>query len=145
MQETHGKWALTCRAPATDGAAKCAVSQTIFNKASRRRVLAISLSPEAGGGVKGALAMPFGLALAKGVTLQIDGGAVATAEPFYTCLPAGCLVSINWPEATVKALRSATVLKLAAAGLLGRPAEFALTMTGFGGALDRAIELGLVK
>ena len=143
LNEAHADWTLGCNTPtqAAGGAVQCAVSQAQFDKASKRRVLTIVINPQAGGSVKGMLVMPFGLSLDKGVTFQLDAGAVTPAAHFRTCLPAGCLVALDWPEATAKAMRSATTLKVSAVSDNGQPAPFSISLNGFASAMDRAIAL----
>ena len=149
INEAHSDWTLRCGpAPAavesTDKSAPgiaCAVSQQQVDKKTNKRVLVLALSAADGGGVKGSLVMPFGLALDSGVTLQIDDGPVTNPIHFRTCVPAGCIVPLEWAVATVKALGSAQSLKVAAVADGGQPAPFTISMKGFSSALDRAVSL----
>jgi invasion protein IalB len=149
LTEQHGDWTVRCgvTAPAagTAGASSCSVSQQQVDKTTKRRVLIVALAAGDNGGVKGSLVMPFGLDLDSGVTLQIDDGPVTAAAHFKTCLPAGCVIPVDWPAATVKALRTAQKLKAAAKGENGQPAQFTISMTGFASALDRAIKVVAAK
>jgi invasion protein IalB len=143
LTETHADWTLNCGVqPAVSGGAiACSVGQAQFDKASKRRILTFAVSPQSGGGVKGVVVLPFGLSLDKGVTFQLDAGSITPAAHFRTCLPAGCLVSLDWPDGTVKAMRTATTLKIAATTANGQAAPFSLPMSGFAAALDRAVAL----
>ena len=105
----------------------------------------IGLAAADNGGVKGSLIMPFGLALDAGVTLQIDDGPVTAPVRFKTCFPAGCVIPLDWPASTVKALRTAQKLKAGAQAENGQPTSFAISMGGFASALDRAIALVQTK
>lgn len=48
-----------------------------------------------GNALAGTLILPFGLALAKGATLQVDDKAVGQPQTFCTCLPGGCIVPLG--------------------------------------------------
>ncbi|RUZ16287.1 Invasion associated locus B family protein, partial [Mesorhizobium sp. M7A.F.Ca.US.007.01.2.1] len=70
LSETHGDWTVNCQ---ISGATKtCSLSHQQFNKQNNQRLLAIELSSKTGEDATGTLALPFGLALAKGVSLTID-------------------------------------------------------------------------
>ena len=139
INEVHADWTVRCGTSATGTA--CAVSQQQIDKATKKRVLAIGLSSEPNGGVKGSLMMPFGLLLDSGVTLQIDDGPLTAPVHFRTCMPGGCVIPLEWPAATVTALRTAQKLKVVAQGDDGKPVPFTISMAGFASALDRAIAL----
>jgi len=140
LNEAHADWILNCQVQ--NGATHCAVSQQQFDKGTKQLMLSLSFNPEANGGVKGVAVLPFGLNLGKGVTFQLDSSSPTAPSAFSTCLRGGCLVPLAWPADTVKDLRGATNLKVAALGANGQPASFTVPMSGFGAALDRAIELG---
>lgn len=137
IREVHGDWIVNCRAPANQPHLQCSVSQQQFAKANGARVLAIALDAQSGGGAAGTIALPFGLSLEKGVTLQIDDAAVSPPWHFHTCLPSGCLVAVSWSKAGVEALRAAKLLKLSAVTDGGKPANFVVSLDGFAAALDR--------
>lgn len=70
LSETHSDWVVNCQ---VNGAAKaCSLSHHQFSKQTNQRLLAIELSTKTGEDAAGTLALPFGLALAKGITLEID-------------------------------------------------------------------------
>lgn len=143
LNETHVDWTLSCgvQPAASGGAVGCSVGQTQFDKTSKKRILSFAVSPQTSGGIKGVVVLPFGLSLDKGVTFQLDAGSVTPVAHFRTCLPAGCLVSLDWPDSTVKDMRAATTLKIAATTANGQAAPFSLPMSGFSAALDRAVAL----
>ena len=149
ISEMHGDWTVRCGIAAppdgSAGTSVCTVSQQQLDKATKRRVLFIGLSASEDGGVKGSLVMPFGLTLDSGVTLQVDDGPITAAVHFKTCIPAGCVIPLEWPTATVKALRTAQKLKAVAQNENGQPALFSISMTGFASALDRASALVKTK
>jgi invasion protein IalB len=144
LRETYEDWTLNCGiVPAKDStpaSVACNLSQEQVDK-DKRRIIALGLNPTGDGGVKGNFIMPFGLALAKGVVLQIDSGAPTQPNPFRTCLPAGCLVPVTWADATVKALAGGTTLKVSATSDDGQPLALSVSLKGFAAGYARAVEL----
>ncbi|PRD41310.1 invasion-like protein [Phyllobacterium phragmitis] len=143
LNETHGAWTVTC-AIATQGdgerAKRCALSQTQLHGQTRQRALAIELLPEEDG-VDGTLVLPFGLALASGVTYQLDEGEAGAPQHFRTCLPAGCLIDIAFDARTVASLKTGDVLKVKATADGGQEMVLSISLTGFSSAYDRVVAL----
>lgn len=134
LQETFNDWQVAC---VVQGPAKrCAITQEQVNQQSRQRILALELT-YSGDKTDGILLMPFGLALDRGVVLQIDDQPSTTTLKFRTCLPGGCLVPLNFDGKTVAALRVGTVLKLRAVADGGQDQLYTISLKGFAPALDR--------
>ncbi len=139
MQETHGDWRVTCAQP--NGQKVCTLSQQLADSNSRQLVLGIELRSTSADKAEGTLVLPFGLAVDKPVTLQVDEGAPTTLN-FRTCVPVGCLVLLNFDAATISALRKGTVLHVkSTAADSSKDAEFKVSLTGFGSAIDRTAAL----
>lgn len=138
MQETHGDWRVACSQPG--GKTVCNMSQQYADKDSRQLVLAIELNAVSTSRAEGRLVLPFGVALERGVTLQIDDAPVQTLH-FRTCLPVGCLVALNFDGATLSSLRKGTVLTVKATADGGQETAFKISLNGFAGALDRTATL----
>lgn len=100
-------------------------------------MLAIELRNGAEGSVSGNLVMPFGLLLAAGVTLQIDDGPAREPLPFSTCLPAGCIVPLEFNAKTAASLRTGTKLAVKAKGMDQTDVELSVSLKGVAAALDR--------
>ena len=94
LQETYGDWRVACAQQ--NGKKTCALSQRQTDKDSRQLVLAVELSAPAADKAEGTLILPFGLAIERPITLQIDQAAAGQALHFRTCLPVGCLVGLNF-------------------------------------------------
>ncbi|ALA16824.1 invasion-like protein [Chelatococcus sp. CO-6] len=142
LREAHGDWLVTC-AVKTGGGKKtrvCALSQEQFHAQTRQRVLAVELRP-AGGGARGTLVLPFGLLLDKGAAYQLDEGPAGPQQRFRTCLPAGCLIEVDFDAATVKALRGGKALRVKATTDGGEETNLSLSLAGFAGAYDRTVIL----
>jgi invasion protein IalB len=142
LREAHGDWAVSCSVQTANSKTTkaCALSQELTDRKSGQRVLAIEVRP-AGTAADGTLVLPFGLALAKGATLQIDDGQASSALAFRTCLPAGCVVPVNFDTKMLAALRSGAALKVKATRDGGGDVQFSLSLKGFGGAFDRTATL----
>src|SRR5260370_26984555 len=70
LQEMHGDWRVACALQS--GRKVCALSQQQTDKNTGQLLLAIELNAPAIDKAEGTLILPFGLALDRPVTLQID-------------------------------------------------------------------------
>lgn len=142
LRETHGDWIVNCIVPKDRKI--CTISQQLAQQAQgggSQRVLSIELSPN-GKSVDGALVLPFGLLLARGAALQVDDGKVQPATAIRTCVPGGCIAPLSVDGALVASMRKAKELKLnLVASDTEKPLVLALSLKGFGDALDRATSL----
>ena len=139
IQEAHGDWRVAC---SQQGAQKvCTLSQQLMDRDSRQRILAIELNAPASTQVEGTLVLPFGLALEKGITLQIDESAAGPTLRFRTCLPAGCVVSLTFDAKALAALKSGTTLTVKATGDNAQEIPFTISLRGFASAIDRTAAL----
>ena len=138
LEETFADWTVKCAASIGNSRADCALSQQQFGE-DGRRVLAIAINPVAGEGLKGLLVTPLGLALDSGIAAKIDDFSTGNAMRFHTCIPTGCLVELELPEATVKAWRAAASIHLSAMTDNDQAAAYTISMSGFAQALDRAL------
>ncbi len=138
LQEAHGNWRVTCAQPG--GKKVCALSQQQTDQESRQLVVAVELTTLSPDRAEGTLVLPFGLALERGTTLQIDD-APGQVFRFRTCLQVGCLVALAFNPTTVAALRKGTVLIVKATVDGGQEAVFKIPLAGFASALDRTAAL----
>ncbi|MFJ6329046.1 invasion associated locus B family protein [Rhizobium sp. NPDC092011] len=138
LNETYKDWRVAC---AQEGSAKRCVLSQVQAQQNGQRVLAIELNAPSGNTVAGTLVLPFGLALDSGVSFQIDEKAAMQPVRFRTCMPGGCLLSVNFDAATIVALRSGTALKIKATADGGAAAPFSISLQGFATALDRVAAL----
>jgi invasion protein IalB len=138
LQETHGDWAVACTQPA--GKKVCTFSQQQMDKETRQRMLAIELSP-AVEKADGTLLLPFGLAVAREVIVQIGETTLGMPLRFRTCLPAGCVVPLSFGPREIGELRKGKALTVRATGDGGQPAVFTISLEGFASAMDRTAAL----
>ena len=140
LSETHGDWTVNCQVTGTNKV--CSLSHQQFNKQSGQRLLAIELTTKTGQDAAGTLALPFGLALANGVALEIDDKKLDGTLQFNTCQAVGCLVPVTFDADITPLLQNATTLKInAIAADTLQPISFTISLNGFGSALARTADL----
>lgn len=135
LQETYEDWRVNC--VSEEEGASCLLVQRQMTRDTGQLLLSVELTTTASGELSGVIALPLGLRLDAGVTLQVDDGELAGPLPFSTCLPQGCLVPIAPDETVRTALREGETLKLAARLLDGRTINFSVSLDGFAAAEDR--------
>jgi invasion protein IalB len=139
LRETYDDWVVACAVP--QSGKTCAMQQELKAQQTGQRVLAIELQPK-GAGAAGTLVLPFGLALANGASLQIDDGAAGTPLRFSTCLPAGCIVSLDLDAKMLAGLRKGTALNVKVTPADGgAETQLAISLKGFASAFDRTAAL----
>lgn len=140
LSETHGDWTVNCQVTGTNKV--CSLSHQQFNKQSGQRLLAIELTTKTGQDAAGTSALPFGLALASGISLEIDDKKLDGTLQFNTCQAVGCLVPVAFDADTTPLLQNGTTLKIdAIAADTTQPISFTFSLNGFGGALSRTADL----
>ena len=139
LQEAHGDWRVACSQPS--GQKVCTLSQQLMDKDTHQRILAIELGAPASNQVEGTLVLPFGLALDKGITLQVDESAAGPMLRFRTCLPAGCIVTATFDVKTIAALKAGTTLTVRATGDNAQEIPFTISLRGFASAIERTAAL----
>ncbi len=114
-QETKGAWNVVCKD--NNGTKRCAAIQQMAAKVGlksnvQQRMFAIELLRKENG-ARGTLILPFGLAVSKGITINIDGSKNETPViPFKTCLQAGCIVELEFGAESLEKLKSARELNV---------------------------------
>lgn len=143
LRETHGDWTVSCAIVASpDGATRrCALSQQQVAQQTRQRALAIELRVREQD-AQGTIVLPFGLQLDQGVVLSIDDAEFLAPLRFSTCVPAGCLVPLEFNAGAISALRAGSVLSVrVATSDTGQEMVFSISLTGFSNAYDRVAAL----
>jgi len=141
LNETHGDWTVVCTTRVE--VADCAITQTQVSSENRQRVLAVELTTaEGGNAARGMLVLPFGLRLDAGVRLAIEERVALDPLRFSTCLPAGCIVPLEFDPAAVTALRAGMALSATVTANDGsQELVFAISLMGFSSAFNRISEL----
>ena len=142
LTETYGNWTVSCLVQKQGEAQKvlCSLSQQQMDE-KRQRALAIEISPADKNAAAGAFVLPFGLNLAAGTILQIDELPADKPIGFTTCLPAGCIVPVNFDSAKAEALGKGQNLSVLAQAMDGNQIKLNVPLDGFAAALKRTREL----
>jgi invasion protein IalB len=138
VKENYWDWQVFCELQGT--AKRCVLTQQQMQK-DGQRVLAIQIAAPTSERLSGIMVLPFGLALAPGVSLQVDDRPAGSALPFRTCLPAGCMVTMSFDGPTVTMLRTGMALRVRATVDSGQETLFSVSLAGFSAGLDRIAEL----
>ncbi|EFM56112.1 MULTISPECIES: invasion associated locus B family protein [Brucella] len=139
LTETYQDWTVACQTQ--QDKTNCIMNQMQNSSQTGQRVLSVELHNTPEGKTEGVLLMPFGLDLAKGATLKIDG-TQAPGLAYSTCLPQGCLAPLSFDAKEVAKLKAAGNLNITATALSpSQPVAFKVSLKGFGTALDRIAAL----
>ncbi|MDO1585245.1 invasion associated locus B family protein [Rhizobium oryzicola] len=140
LLETYDDWAVACRAQSS--VVGCVLRQVQSNEQTGEQMLAAELRNLPEGRMDGALLLPFGLALAKGVSLKVDDTPALPVVSFSTCMPGGCVAPVKFDAPTVTKLKSGSALNVSATLLAsGEVIPMKLSMKGLSKAIARAAEL----
>jgi invasion protein IalB len=138
LQESYQNWQVVCTQ--RESAKQCVMSQQQVSRQNQQRVLLVELTP-AKDKLEGVLVLPFGLALEKGASLQIDDGAVGQPAHFRTCLPAGCVVPLKFDARMVANLQHGTAIKIKVVSDAGEETPLSVPLKGFPEAYSRVTAL----
>ena len=139
VEEVHGDWRVAC--VQQDGKTVCVFSQQQTNKDTGQLLLAIELRALLTDWAQGTLILPFGLAVQRPITLEINEVPIGTALNVRTCLPVGCLVNVSLDAAMIASLTKAKSLMVRATADGVQDVLFTISLNGFSIALDRAFDL----
>jgi invasion protein IalB len=145
LREQHGDWTVICGV-GKDGEKQiknCILQQEQVRQIKdgpTQRLLAVEVNPT-GQGTNAVFVLPLGLKLEKGAVLQIDDGKASDANPFRTCLLAGCIVNISADDKLMASLGEGKALAVKTMTDDGKDANFSISLNGFQKAFDRAVAL----
>ena len=141
LSETHGDWTVTCRMAGEGDQAKpaCSLSQQQTNR-QKQLAIAIELAP-ADDGARGALVLPFGVAVTKTVQTDVDKTPLGAPRTFSTCLPAGCIVPLAVSAQEVDQMKAGSTLNVTATTADNAAFTLSVSLNGFTSALERTREL----
>jgi invasion protein IalB len=140
LSETYGGWSVNCQA--ANNVKSCSMSHQQLNKNTNQRLLAMEIFAKSTEEAVGTIALPFGLAVSKGVTLAVDDEKPTPVLPFSTCLSAGCLVSVSLDHKLLQEFGAGTTLKIVGTVFdTEQPIIFSVPLASFGAALARTASL----
>jgi invasion protein IalB len=138
LQETYQNWQVVCTQ--RESAKQCVMSQQQVSRQNQQRVLLVELTP-AKDKLEGVLILPFGLALERGASLQIDDAAAGQPLQFRTCVPAGCVVPLSFDARTIATLQRGAALKIKVVSDGGEDTPLSVPLKGFTEAYSRVTAL----
>lgn len=140
LRESFGDWAVECKIVGT--ARACSMGLFQEDAKTRKKIIAMVISPPENGSTRIMILMPFGLALADGIRLKLDNRPTDHLAQFATCIPDGCLVLIAFSNASMETLKQAKTLTITAT-LYGSATGPAFTISLKGLAAAHARLMGL--
>jgi invasion protein IalB len=135
LQETYRDWVVRCEIGA-DAARICDMSQDLSQTQTGQRVLSVALRRGTDGAAALTVIAPFGLRLADGVAIDVDG-ADLVAIPFRTCLPLGCVATTALDAAAIDSLSAGTAAEVTLVSDNGEVLPLAVSLAGFANAWAR--------
>ena len=109
--QVFGDWVFRCSAKAKD-TTNCALVQTIVAEADKHKIAQLQLvEAKEGAAPQFTLLLPLGLDAQRPITLSIDG-AEALPASVKTCLPQGCVASLDLDSTIADALAAGSSLSV---------------------------------
>ncbi len=142
FSETYGDWRVNCGGVPEKGARQCAMEQQLHvrdDKTGRsHRLMIVTLAaPKKDGAAELSALTPFGLLLASGAKLRIDGGEPLGPLPFWTCLRRGCVLRGPLDPAKMALLRKGKKVKLEMTTTARKSFDVTISLKGFTDAFAR--------
>jgi len=136
LNETYQDWRVAC---VSDGETdRCSMLQNQVSKDSGQRVMSVELTAPNANGLQGIVLMPFGLALAKGISISIDDAPADATFGFSTCVPQGCVVPVQFNADMIGKLKNGGTLKISGTVLdSGEAITISSSLNGFTAAYNR--------
>jgi len=138
ISETYRDWQVRCVSQPTEtGSVRvCEMSQQLNLSETGQRLLAVAVQRQPDGRALVNAVAPFGLILAAGLQIEIDGNAMQQMG-FLTCLPDGCVARAVLEDAVLSAFRNATVAEIRMTALSGETLAPQVSLMGFTAAWNR--------
>lgn len=136
LNETYQDWRIACVSDGEND--RCSMLQNQVSKDSGQRVMSIELTAPSADSLQGIILMPFGLALANGVTISIDDASSGAKFGFSTCVPQGCIVPVQMNADMIENLKGGGTLKINGTVLdSGEAISISSSLNGFTAAYNR--------
>lgn len=141
LVETYADWTLRC--VPVEGKQTCQMMQELSQKETGQRVLAFVINaPKPEDVVDATLILPFGLELAKGISAHIDAEFDLEPIQFSTCLPSGCLASVELNAELIGKMQAGEQFSLNVHSISSQqPVSIDLSLSGFSAAFRRLSDL----
>ncbi|MAM11396.1 MAG: invasion protein [Rhizobiaceae bacterium] len=136
LSETYQDWRVEC--VSNGDADRCVMVQVQVAQEGGQRVISVELNAPAADQAQGVVVMPFGFALAQGVTLSIDAETDGPKFGFSTCLPQGCFVPVSIDANMLDRLKSGGTLHIRGMPINGNEmVDYPISLKGFTAAFNR--------
>lgn len=120
----------------------CQASGSVLSPDGKQVVLVMSLAPTPDGKATAMqMAVPLGISLKAGITIDIDG-AYSTTMPASRCTPQGCLVEGNVDAAMIEAMKVKASATIRVATVEGKAIAIKLPLAGFADAAKWKLPAG---
>ncbi|WP_120634995.1 invasion associated locus B family protein [Ruegeria sp. EL01] len=127
-------WTVNCAEEA--GQKLCAMSQSLNLQNQSGLLLRMELQRGQEDGASGVVIVPFGLDIAKGISLSIDGGPRWNL-PMRTCQNFGCVIPVTLGPAIIQELKESGSIQISLYTLDGgKTLEVPVSLAGFTAAFD---------
>ncbi|MEN5300415.1 invasion associated locus B family protein [Brucella sp. TWI559] len=140
VTETYGDWQAVCKEKS--GKRLCAAVQQVAGQIegqpnAQQRLIALEII-RSGTSATGSMILPFGIDVSKGVSLGLDGTQTnAPRLAFKTCIPAGCIVPLEFGPQAVDALKDAKMISVRFEGAAdGKEKTIDVSLRGFAAAFE---------
>ncbi len=136
LSETYQDWRVEC--VSNGDADRCVMTQVQVTKENGQRVISVELTAPSADQAQGVIVMPFGFALAQGVSLSIDTETTGPKFGFSTCLPQGCFVPVSMDAAMLDRLKNGGTLHIKGLPINGNEmVDYPISLKGFTAAFNR--------
>lgn len=139
VPEKFESWSLRCFQDAKGGQA-CRIEALVMD-ANNRPQLALIVRPPAAADQPpvGTLTPPWGVLLARGLDMQVDGQP-ALRVPIRTCFPSGCIADFSLIDSINAQWQKGATLKVTMAAANGQPLSIDVPLAGYPKAYARLLE-----
>lgn len=142
LNETYQDWVVACVSDGENN--QCSMIQNQVERDSGQRMMTVELSLGENGELQGILLLPFGLALAEGVTVSIDDQANKSEFGFSTCLPQGCVAPVKMDASMIDAFKTGEKMNIEAAAVnTNERIDLGASLRGFTAAYNRLKSVAL--
>ncbi|WP_407977351.1 invasion associated locus B family protein [Brucella pseudogrignonensis] len=140
VTQTYDDWQVVCKE--ASGKRLCAAVQQVAGQIegqpnTKQRLIAVEII-RSGDSATGSMILPFGINVSKGVSLGLDKTPEnAPRIPFKTCIPAGCIVPLEFSPQAVDALKKASRISVGFEGASDRREKtMEVSLKGFAEAFE---------
>lgn len=131
-------WGTRCISESRKGPFLCTTAQRLLTKGTNQLIGSATI--QLGGDAKPVLVVvvAVGMAVADGITLDVDGGAAQTL-PVQACDRSGCFATTPLSDAMLSSLQKGTTLDVGFSSLSKQAVKLQMSLTGFSAAYQKML------